>query len=277
MSFFSITSLKKREELAKENLQTKRNILKSDRLEKTGVQEETKMSKKLFKPITDESKKLNELFNLKLLPAIKNTNAISYPFPLAIDETTSTDGAEHLVGKYPLELMGSKITDSLGINSDGKNFYIGNKKVYVDNNDIFLDGKQYEGTKGLWNLLAKKQPKDFTEQDVLNYEELLLKTNSLHQGNDPSRQAKSSQAYKWKHFGSRFWKKHKEDLQINQFHPEAEETPTHLLERFDLLMASKESGNTGLEEELAAINRRLYSMKELTEEQYKDLKEYIES
>jgi hypothetical protein len=42
-----------------------------------------------------------------------------------------------------------------------------------------------------------------------------------------------------------------------------------------LLMASKESWNTGLEEELAAINRRLYSMKELTEEQYKDLKEYI--
>ena len=59
--------------------------------------------------------------------------------------------------------------------------------------------------------------------------------------------------------------------------PVAQEHPSTLLDRFDLLIASKESGNTGLDEELLQIATRLNNMKELDKEQYEELVKYIKS
>ena len=78
------------------------------------------------------------------------------------------------------------------------NFYIGNKPVVIDNN-IVVEGEEYEGTPGLWELIVSKNPTYYTDDDYDNYARLMLKTNTLHSDNNPgSNYPKSSKGQKWK-------------------------------------------------------------------------------
>ena len=76
MSFIEIENSKHRDALYEELYNTKRNIKSADVFEKTGKRFMEKTNKELFKPITDESEKLNKFFTENLLPAIQNIPAI---------------------------------------------------------------------------------------------------------------------------------------------------------------------------------------------------------
>ena len=55
-----------------------------------------------------------------------------------------------------------------------------------------VEGEEYEGTPGLWELIVSKKPDKFiyTSEDEENYRRLMLKTNSLYVGNNPERKKK---------------------------------------------------------------------------------------
>ena len=81
------------------------------------------------------------------------------------------------------------------------NFYIGDKPVIIIDSNIVVDGEEYEGTPGLWELLVSKILDDsiYTRKDYENYASLMLKTNTLHRDNNPkSLNPKSSKSMKWK-------------------------------------------------------------------------------
>ena len=76
-----------------------------------------------------------------------------------------------------------------------------------------VDGEEYEGNPGLWELLVSKIPDDsiYTHKDYENYARLMLKTNNIHRDNDPkSINLKSSKSFKWKKLLSPIWKDRKE-------------------------------------------------------------------
>ena len=63
-----------------------------------------------------------------------------------------------------------------------------------------VDGEEYKGTPGLWELIVSKDPDDniYTNDDYDNYARLMLKTNALHRNNDlNSNYPKSSKGQKW--------------------------------------------------------------------------------
>ena len=86
------------------------------------------------------------------------------------------------------------ITDTkFGITSKGDNkFYMGDRSIKIDGNDIIVldnDGnvdKTYKGTPGLWELIALQKPKNYTDEDKVNYKNLLLKTNSIYRDYNPN-------------------------------------------------------------------------------------------
>ena len=45
-----------------------------------------------------------------------------------------------------------------GIRDENGNFYIGDKPVVIEDNNIIVDGKEYKGTPGLWELIVSKKP-----------------------------------------------------------------------------------------------------------------------
>ena len=80
-----------------------------------------------------------------------------------------------------------------------RGWMIGRKEIEIDVDDIIIDGEVYSSTPGLWSLITRKSPKDYTEHDLERYKELLFETSALHQhydSRDPYPRASGGQ--KWK-------------------------------------------------------------------------------
>ena len=168
---------------------------------------------------------------------------------------------------------------TFGINKIGKHHYIGDTHVIVkENNNIFIDEEEFEGTPGLWKLIMSKYPMDgdFTSKDYENYGRILIKTHVLHQGNNPnSPYPKSSKSDKWLGILSEIWRHRKEfggkGIVIMPSDPNA------LLERLDLLLASQKAGHTGVGNELVSICDELKRQGVLDTEAYKKLNSIIKN
>ena len=102
--------------------------------------------------------------------------------------------------KKPFKKEGFDLSYGLYAKSigDGKNskFYIGDKPVLIEDNNIIVDGEKYEGTRGLWELILSKDPQNITDEDLNNYGRLMIKTNPLHRNNDPKEPIRKRPAQK---------------------------------------------------------------------------------
>ena len=91
-----------------------------------------------------------------------------------------------------------------------KKHMIGKCIITFENDDIFLNGKKYEGTIGLWRLLTHSdatRPECYTDDDFKIYKQMLIETDSIYQNNDKSTgRAKSSSGAKYTTMISEIWK-----------------------------------------------------------------------
>ena len=158
-----------------------------------------------------------------------------------------------------------------------------NDKLIISNDNITVGSEKFIGTKGLWELIMKKEPdeKVYDVNDLENYKRLLRKTNVLHHDFNPKNpHPRSSVSYKWENILSPIWKEMKEEKEA------AKKTagkgvvvissdPNALLERLDLLLASQEAGHTGVRNELVSICDELKRQGVLDINAYKKLNHII--
>ena len=158
-----------------------------------------------------------------------------------------------------------------------------NDKLIISNDNITVGSEKFIGTKGLWELIMKKEPdeKVYDVNDLENYKRLLRKTNVLHHDFNPENpHPRSSVSYKWENILSPIWKEMKEEKEA------AKKTagkgvvvissdPNALLERLDLLLASQEAGHTGVRNELVSICDELKRQGVLDINAYKKLNHII--
>jgi hypothetical protein len=80
-------------------------------------------------------------------------------------------------------------------------FMIGNSSVTLDDRgNIIIQGKQYRGTPGLWELLTRKNVKHsiITTQDLKTYKRILELTSGHLENHDPSGNIKTTRGTKFK-------------------------------------------------------------------------------
>jgi len=68
-----------------------------------------------------------------------------------------------------------------GIRKVGDSFMIGDSAILVDtDSDITIKGQEFRGTKGLWDLLTRKNVnrKHITTDDLKKYKKILVLTNA---------------------------------------------------------------------------------------------------
>src|SRR5436190_21695020 len=65
----------------------------------------------------------------------------------------------------------------MALGYDNMAYKIGNKVVEINNNDIIIGDTPYKGTQGLWELITLKEPKEYTQDDLDTYKNILLQTN----------------------------------------------------------------------------------------------------
>ena len=286
MSFLKITDPAKRDAIVAEFLKTKKNIRQQQVNERLGEQNDFMSLAKQYKPIIDAQKHETENIIKQLVPIQDGFNALPrHIAQLAITGAERDDEGEGASGDEPPEMIGATAATYLrkyatkeadktfGIYDQNGKFFIGDTRIGVIDNNITVGDGEYIGTPGLWELLVMKDPDEdiYTAEDYENYAEMMVKTNALRQGHTPTGKPKSNRGKKWKDILKTIWEER------SQFEGEGVSTvviprdPDALLERFDLLMASKDAGNTGVTNEIVSICDELKRQKVMCANTYKKI------
>ena len=268
MSFLKITDPKKRNLIVNDYLKTKEHIKTQQTEERTGERDLQKDLGKLFRPITDVQKSTIEDIRADIKPINENISqlkTITFPAFPSIEgvQQPDEDPDSQFIGPIAQEYLRKFATKTesdktYGLYYKSGSFYIGNKPVIIVDDNIVVDGEEYQGTAGLWELIVTKTPDPaiYTDEDYDNYAKLMVQSNALKMGNDPeSNRPKSSKAKKWRNVLKPIWEKRRyfEGSGTGSATVIIPCDPNALLERLDLLMASKAAGNTGVRNELVSI------------------------
>ena len=306
MSFIKIKDPRKREELIKDLIETRKRIKDNFIARKVGENEYQTGLTKLFKPvtetqkatakeITEAQKAATEKITGELLPikeGLEKIPDITFPTYPAVEMTKEEIEKLGPIATDALIKLASKkgIDKSFGLTVKNKKLHIGDKPITIKDNNIIIDGEEYTGTSGLWELIISQEPQEgkYTEDDYLNYINLLVQTNTIYQGNNPNQnRAKSSGGDKWNKLISPVWehiieskkplkrKRRQQDPIVGDGLKILPSDPNALIDRFDLLFSSKKAGHTGVKNEIVSILDELKRQGVIKTNEYKKLNSLI--
>ena len=231
MSFIKIKDPRKREELIKDFIETRKRIKDGFIARKVGEAEYQTGLTKLFKPvtetqkatakeITEAQKATAEKFTSELLPIkegieglptkadIDNipTKIFNQIFPaLKYKESDITNLGAIAVNSLIEAFSKDGIDRTHGIYAKDKKFYMGNKPITIKENDLSINTDEgifkVSGTSGLWKLITEKNIPDkseFTRIDLNNYMILMFYTKTIYKSNDSTRGLKGGTSNKLK-------------------------------------------------------------------------------
>ena len=157
--------------------------------------------------------------------------------------------------------------------------FVGSSRLTVTDNNLIIGGHTYAKTVGLGQLLFKKVPdlKLLTEEDKQNYKLILLDTNVHRRDYDPTKPIKSNKGTKYLYVIKPFFRLSKsksttgtsnESLSQGSGLPVMKrvkkdidyvywDDPNELVDRLRILLASRDAGNTGLDNEIISIIEEL--------------------
>ena len=301
MSFLKISDPLKRDAIVKEYLELKKKIRSNFLSERVGEQQLQTDLSKFYKPITETQKATTREITEGLKPVREGLETIrkevhDIPGIVSDMEAVKKYGQEKqeeeeeeeekdeedfgITPKYFLDQLDND--EKFGIRKVKSRYYIGNKRVTFENDDIIImnTGERFIGTIGLWGLITSKNSDkdliDWTKNDRNRYDRLMSITNALHKDYNPRRGPRSSGGNKWKNILSTIWfnkepKKGYEGSGVVVIPSD----PNALLERLDLLLASQEAGHTGVRNELVSICDELKRQGVLDMKAYKKLNHLI--
>lgn len=145
------------------------------------------------------------------------------------------------------------------LDTDIEALMIGDSRVNIDGNDILVKNRRYRGTQGLYELLFKKDPKHFTEEDITNYRNIVKKTNAHRRHYKSNGQVDGSKLKKYKKIiaplviGKGVFMQ-ASDNKIDYTHWN---DVNELIDRLRLLLSSVSAGHTGHINEINSIIEEL--------------------
>lgn len=163
-----------------------------------------------------------------------------------------------------------------GVRMERNKFMLGSCPISVSEKNLKLNGRTYDLTPGLYAMLFKKLPdlNIITEDDKRQYKMLLLETNAHRRDFSPNKPIKSNKGKKYLYIIKPLFKLSKPRLASEESHTYGSGLPTmkkikkdvsyvywddpnELVERLKLLIAARDAGNTGLDNEIISIIEEL--------------------
>lgn len=182
----------------------------------------------------------------------------------------------HIPAKYVTGLTTDIHGDNdtkYGIRHGPSGLMIGNADVTFKGNDFVIGGTTYRGYTGMYELLFKKRPKEFTVADSVMYRDILKRFHVANKDYKPNLPLVSNQSSKYKQIIAPLLAgKQLTVQQIDSFkkgygilkdlrnaHIEYEywDDPNELVDRLRLLKASERAGNNNHTNEIIAIIEEL--------------------
>ncbi|XP_065664663.1 uncharacterized protein LOC136086298 [Hydra vulgaris] len=303
MSLFKFTDPDKRDQLVKEYIYLKKKVQQDNIAEKVGDYNLQMDLSKLYRPLIDSQSGINNTIS-----NLKDQLALTFSNPekdLAIlrmgpSELLPPDGmvktlTDSKVQEKPnilnfgkiatnylrLYTKSKKSTDPIfGIHSNGDELYIGKKPITINNDDITVDGKKYDGTPGLWELVTKFKPNKevYSNEGLRNYREILINTDAL---TTDKGKVRSSRSEKYNELISPIWKDIRTPILSKrklEYGTGVKRTriqtvilpsdPNALVEMLELRIAAWEAGNSSSRNEAVAISDELLRQGVLSKGKY---------
>ena len=315
MSFIKVKDPRKREELIRDFIETRKRIKDNFIAKKVGEAEYQTGLTKLFKPVTETQKTTTEKITQELLPIkegieklpgfIKEAGqSLSEGFPALGMTEEELIKIGPIARKYIQSNLG-RATTKAGLYSEDDNLKIGYRPVKIENDDIIIDDTPFKGTVGLWKLITSKDIPDKTEysaEDLADYITIMHITKATYDknnkrvgGNDKmNKLIKPLVKALEKDGGEGLIDKIEEhfgfgDETGEEEYEDAPFTPTKgtglpkilpsdpnaLIDRFDLLFSSQKAGHTGVRNEIVSILDELKRQGVLKTNEYKKLNSLI--
>ena len=315
MSFIKVKDPRKREELVRDFIETRKRIKDNFVAKKVGEAEYQTGLTKLFKPvteaqkatakeITEAQKAAAEKITSELLPIKEGVKELplklfNQVFPsIEFNERDITNLGSIAVNNLKRYFKPNEGDLSTGIRDKDGSFYIGSEPVRIRDNNIIIDNTEYRGTSGLWNLLTSKNIPDkseYTPEDLVNYSYIMVKTNTARNKYNPRGQYRGGNNRKMNELIKPFVRELENDNTDNKINfknkvlehfelvdeNEGEglkilpSDPNALIDRFDLLFSSKKAGHTGVRNEIVSILDELKRQGVINVQEYKKLNRII--
>ena len=314
MSFIKVKDPRKREELIRDFIETRKRIKDNFVARKVGEIEYQTGLTKLFKPvtetqkatakeITEAQKATAEKIASELLPIKESIErlpeAISFPtFPALelTDEELIKIGP--IARKYIQSNLG-RTTTRAGIYSEDDNLKIGYRPVKIENDDIIINDERFRGTPGLWELITSNdipEKEKYKAEDLANYITIMNITKATYDKNNKrigGNNKKMNNLIKPlvialeegggdklikeinKHFGFEEEDEYPQPSTSGTGLKILPSDPNALIDRFDLLFSSKKAGHTGVRNEIVSILDELKRQGVLKTNEYKKLNSLI--
>ena len=201
MSFIKVKDPRKREELIRDFIETRKRVKDNFIAKKVGEIEYQTGLTKLFKPvtetqkatakeITEAQKAATEKITQELLPIKegieKLPGVISEGFPALGMTEEELIKIGPIARKYIQSNLG-RATTKAGLYSEDDNLKIGYRPVKIENDDIIIDDERFKGTVGLWELITSKDIPDISEysaEDLAGYITIMHITKATYDKNN---------------------------------------------------------------------------------------------
>ena len=216
MSFIKVKDPRKREELVRDFIETRKRIKDNFVARKVGESEYKTGLTKLFKPVTETqkatAKEITEAQKATakeitegLLPIKEGVEKLplkllNQVFPsIDFNKSDITTLGETAVKNLKEYYRKDKADMISGIRDEGGSFKIGSEPVKIEDDDIFINDKRFKGTPGLWKLITNKNIpniSEYTPKDLSNYIEIMSKTNTIRYNYNPLNKRRGGSNYK---------------------------------------------------------------------------------
>ena len=201
MSFIKVKDPRKREELIRDFIETRKRIKDNFIAKNVGEAEYQTGLTKLFKPVTETQKATTkeiteaqkaaaEKITQELLPIKegieKLPGVISEGFPALGMTEEELIKIGPIARKYIQSNLG-RATTKAGLYSEDDNLKIGYRPVKIENDDIIIDDTPFKGTVGLWELITSKDIPDKTNygaEDLADYITIMHITKATYDKNN---------------------------------------------------------------------------------------------
>ena len=202
MSFIKVKDPRKREELIRDFIETRKRIKDNFIARKVGESEYQTGLTKLFKPvtetqkatakeITDTQKATAEKIASELLPIKESIEklpgAISFPtYPALELSKEELIKIGPIARKYIQSNLGRKTTTA-GLYSENDNLTIGYRPVKIENDDIIINDERFKGTPGLWELITSDnipEKEKYKAEDLRDYITIMHITKATYDKNN---------------------------------------------------------------------------------------------
>lgn len=205
---------------------------------------------RVLEPVMRSNALSTERLSKELVPIKEEIQTLNKRFGNDITSETQKQSNEkelpnepNIVQRYYENIPNDQLDKYFGVIMKDHRYKMGSEYVQIIDNKVLLVGNElYLGTIGLWSLIMKKKPSNYTQADLDPYRELVSQTNVMSHPNNLSNKSRITSTKKWLEILSRFAVSHEtvEGSGVVQYLPS---DIKGMEERLNLLLGEYASGN----------------------------------